>query len=109
MHSVYVYRHIYKLLICLKVMEVFINSVWNQGEWKELDKIASWQHIYMHNNWFINPRILVKSDFERACQTVKTAPNQIWQCDSAVTANIFSPHAHKHKKHLHIKFLISHQ
>lgn len=79
-------------------MEVFINSVWNQGEWKELDKIASWQHIYMHNNWFINPRISVKSDFERACQTVKMAPKQIWQRDSAVTANVFSVLMHTNTK-----------
>lgn len=39
-----------------------MNSVWNQGEW---GRIVSWQHIYMHNNWFINPRI---SDFESDCK-----------------------------------------
>lgn len=95
---VYVYRYIYMFPICLRAMEMIINSVWKQGEWGELDRIASWQHIYIHNNWFINPRILVKSDFERSCQTVKTAPNQIWQRNSAATANMLAVLVHTNTK-----------
>lgn len=96
----YLYRYVYMFLICLKAMEMIINSIWNHGKWKELDRIASWQHICMHNNWFINTRILVKSDFECVCQTVKTAPNQIWQRDSAVTANILAVLVHTNTKTL---------
>lgn len=98
--------YIYMFLICLKAMEIIINSVWKQlEEWKKPDRIASWQHIYMQNNWFIIPRILVKSDFERACQTAETAPNQMWQHDSAVTANILAVLVHtKHKNTYTLNF-----
>lgn len=87
-------------------MEIIINSVWKKlGERNKLDRTASWQHIYMQNNWFIIPRILVKSDFERACQTAKTDPNQIWQHNSAVTANILVVLVHtKHKNTYMLNF-----
>lgn len=74
----------------------------------------TWQNCFLTAHlyakyWFIIPRILGTSDFEHACQTAKTAPNQIWQHNSAVTANIIGcPRAHKAQKHLHVEFLIFH-
>lgn len=61
-HSISENKHRYMFLISIKAMEIIMNSVWNQGKWS---RIVSWQHIYMCNNWFINPRI---SDFESDCK-----------------------------------------
>lgn len=61
-----------------------MNSVWNQGEWS---RIVSWQHIYMHNNWFIDPRI---SDFESDCKRKQEKGSGADGSSAVVSVNILA-------------------